>query len=158
MGSNMTLHTWLASISRWHQAGHNASLDTLEQLIYSAPTSVWGPELTDDQSKAIACWLDSALRVFEYAKEHDTDKAFHLLQYMSAKLEVTAFNSPSDRIIKDWCIRRLQHITVLSLEYCNQQHDQSLWAQEANVLINNHVKLMAAAAWNEGSNTLPYSQ
>lgn len=145
----MTLNSWLASISDWYQAKHDKSLDSLEQLVYSAPTSIWGPELTDNQSKAIACWLDGCLRVFGHAKYHNIAKAFQTLQYISSKLEMAAFNSAADIEIKDWCIKRLQHITVLSLEFCNQQHDQPTWNNEANTLIENHVKLMASVAWNE---------
>lgn len=149
----MTLDTWLVSISNWYEAKQYDQIETLETLLYSAPNSVWGPTLTDDQSKAIACWLDGCLRVFEHTKYHNTKKAYQTLQYASAKLEVAAFNSATDIDIKDWCLKRLQHLTVLSLEFCNQQQDQSTWNKKAHSLIEIHVKLMASLSWNESLNS-----
>ncbi len=152
-GSIMTLDTWLISISNWYEAKQYDQIEMLETLLYSAPNSVWGPTLTDDQSKAIACWLDSCLRVFEHTKYHNTNKAYQTLQYASAKLEVAAFNPATDIDIKDWCLKRLQHLTVLSLEFCNQQQDQSTWHEKAHSLIEIHVKLMASLSWNESLNS-----
>ncbi|MDD9177327.1 MULTISPECIES: transcriptional regulator [Aliivibrio] len=148
----MTLNTWLASISDWYQMGRTGSITTLESRLYSAPNSVWGPHLTENQSKAIACWLDGCLRVFEYEKYQDSNKAYQTLQYIAAKLEMTAFSPTTDIEIKDWGLKRLQHITVLRLEFCNQQQDQSIWDKEAHTLIDVHVKLMASISWNEAYN------
>ncbi|MCV5871433.1 hypothetical protein OFN61_39895, partial [Escherichia coli] len=55
----------------------------------------------------------------------------------------------SDILLKDWCLKRLQHLTVLALEFCNQQQDQSQWQQQANTLIESHVALMRSLNWNE---------
>lgn len=149
----MSLDTWLILISNWYSTKQYNQIGTLEALLYSAPHSVWGPTLTDDQSKAIACWLDGSLRVFEHTKYHNTKKAYQTLQYASAKLEVAAFNSETDIDIKDWCLKRLQHLTVLSLEFCNQQQDQSTWNKKAHSLIEMHVKSMASLSWNESLNS-----
>ena len=148
----MTLDTWLISISNWYEAKQYDQIETLETLLYSAPNSVWGPTLTDNQSKAIACWLDGSLRVFEYEKYQDPNKAYQILQYIAAKLEMTAFCPATELEIKDWSLKRLQHITVLRLEFCNQQQDQSIWDKEAHSLIDTHVKLMANISWNEAYN------
>ncbi|MGR6832058.1 transcriptional regulator [Aliivibrio wodanis] len=145
----MTLNTWLTLVSDWYQTRQSEPLRVLEQLLYSAPSSVWGPNLTESQSKAIACWLDGSLRVFEYEKYQDPNKAYQILQYIAAKLEMTAFCPATELEIKDWSLKRLQHITVLRLEFCNQQQDQSIWNKEAHTLIDMHVKLMASVAWNE---------
>ncbi|TOM54035.1 transcriptional regulator, partial [Vibrio parahaemolyticus] len=42
-----------------------------------------------------------------------------------------------------------QHLTVLALEFCNQQQDQNQWQQQANNLIESHVALMRSLNWNE---------
>lgn len=148
----MTLNTWLTLVSDWYQTRQTEPLRVLEQLLYSAPNSVWGPNLTESQSKAIACWLDGCLRMFEHTKYHDTNKAYQVLQYTAAKLEMAAFNPTTVLEIKDWCLKRLQHITVLRLEFCNQQQDQSIWDKEAHSLIDIHVKLMTNISWNDAYN------
>lgn len=149
----MKLDAWLTKMSDWYSKKQYHDIETLSALIFSTPDTVWGPELTDTQSKAIACWLDGCLRIFEKTKHKDTAKAYQLLQYTSAKLEMAAFDSATDIDIKDWCLKRLQHITVLTLEFCNQQQDQSTWQQEASSTIELHVKLMASLSWNETGTT-----
>ncbi|HGS4992889.1 TPA: transcriptional regulator, partial [Vibrio parahaemolyticus] len=67
----------------------------------------------------------------------------------SAKLEQAACHPMSDILLKDWCLKRLQHLTVLALEFCNQQQDQNQWQQQANNLIESHVALMRSLNWNE---------
>lgn len=149
----MKLDAWLTKMSDWYGKKQYHDIEPLSALIFSTPDTVWGPELTDTQSKAIACWLDGCLRIFEKTKHKDTAKAYQLLQYTSAKLEMAAFDSATDIDIKDWCLKRLQHITVLTLEFCNQQQDQSTWQQEASSTIELHVKLMASLSWNETGTT-----
>ncbi|MCV6003769.1 hypothetical protein OFO99_30465, partial [Escherichia coli] len=76
-------------------------------------------------------------------------KAYQTLLYASAKLEQAACQPMSDILLKDWCLKRLQHLTVLALEFCNQQQDQSQWQQQANTLIETHVALMQFFYSNE---------
>ncbi len=145
----MTLDAWLDSFSQWYQARKHDQVQELQLIIQSAPAAVWGPELTDEQSKAIACWLDGCLRLFEHAKHQDPDTAYQWLQTISAKLEQCATNSVTDIDIKDWCLKRLQHITVLALEFCNQQQDQSIWKGKAVEIVDYHIRLMDHLSWNE---------
>lgn len=146
----MNLMTWQDHISDWYDNRKHDQVERLEAILYQAPVSVFGPELTDEQSKAIACWLDGCLRVFQYARHQDDHKkAFQILQYTSAKLEHAACQPMTDLLIKDWCLKRLQHLTVLALEFCNQQHDQNEWQQQASSLIESHVALMRSLNWNE---------
>ncbi|WP_047514614.1 hypothetical protein [Vibrio harveyi] len=145
----MNLMTWQDHISDWYDNRKHDQVERLEAILYQAPVSVFGPELTDEQSKAIACWLDGCLRVFQYARHQDHKKAFQILQYTSAKLEHAACQRMTDLLIKDWCLKRLQHLTVLALEFCNQQHDQNEWQQQASSLIESHVALMRSLNWNE---------
>ncbi|WP_050923052.1 hypothetical protein [Vibrio harveyi] len=145
----MNLMTWQDHISDWYDNRKHDQVERLEAILYQAPVSVFGPELTDEQSKAIACWLDGCLRVFQYARHQDHKKAFQILQYTSAKLEHAACQPMTALLIKDWCLKRLQHLTVLALEFCNQQHDQNEWQQQASSLIESHVALMRSLNWNE---------
>ncbi|MCF7480573.1 transcriptional regulator [Vibrio sp. J1-1] len=145
----MELSTWQDQISMWYENRKHDQVDALESILYQVPTDVFGPELSEPQSKAIACWLDGCLRVFQHARYHDHQKAYQTLLYTSAKLEQAACQLATDIQIKDWCLKRLQHLTVLALEFCNQQCDQSEWQQQANNLIESHVALMRSLNWNE---------
>ncbi|EHH2448970.1 transcriptional regulator [Vibrio vulnificus] len=145
----MDLSIWLNNISTWYQDRKHDQGDTLKTIIFSAPDSVFGPELSDDQSKAIACWLDGCLRLFQQHRYLNPECAFKFLNYTSSQLERVACDHNTDLAIRDWCMKRLQHMTVLSLEFCNQQEDQQNWLTRAHCLIEGHVKLMEALAWNE---------
>ncbi|PFG58637.1 hypothetical protein ATG66_1192 [Vibrio sp. ES.051] len=145
----MELSHWQDLISMWYENQNHDQIDELEAILYQVPDSVFGPELTEPQSKAIACWLDGCLRVFQHTRYQNKQKAYQSLLYTSAKLEQTACQVTTDIVIKDWCLKRLQHLTVLGLEFCNQQSDQKVWQQQANSLIEAHVALMRALNWNE---------
>lgn len=69
--------------------------------------------------------------------------------YTASKLEQVGCDYSTDIEIRDWCIKRLQHMAVLSLEFCAEQSDQMIWLPKANSIIEGHVKLMDALAWNE---------
>lgn len=145
----MKLNSWQDQISHWYESQKHDQVEALEAILYRAPDSVFGPELTNQQSKALSCWLDGCLRVFEGARYRDPHKSYQILLYASAKLEQAACTLVNDIVIKDWCLKRLQHLTVLALEFCNQQDDQEQWQEQANVLINSHVTLMRSLNWNE---------
>ncbi len=145
----MKLNSWQDKISIWYESRKNDQVETLEVILYQVPDSVFGPELTNQQSKALSCWLDGCLRVFENVRYHDPIKGYHTLLYASSKLEQAACRPGADILIKDWCLKRLQHLTVLALEFCNQQQDQSHWQDQAETLINSHVALMRSLNWNE---------
>lgn len=145
----MDLSIWLASFSNWYKHRKHDQGRELEALIFSAPDSVFGPDLTDDQSKAVACWLDGCLRLFQHYRYQNPSRAFDYLMYTASKLEQVGCDYSTDIEIRDWCIKRLQHMAVLSLEFCAEQSDQMIWLPKANSIIEGHVKLMDALAWNE---------
>lgn len=145
----MDLSIWLASFSDWYQQRKRDHVNDLESMLFSAPEAVFGPELNEDQSKAIACWLDGCLRLFHYYRYHDVSRAFGYLMYTVSKLEQVGCDCRADIEIRDWCLKRLQHMTVLSLEFCSEQNDQNAWLPKANGIIESHVKLMDSLAWNE---------
>ncbi|TFH92247.1 transcriptional regulator [Vibrio ouci] len=142
------LGTWVDQISQWYETRKHDQGNQLESLILSVPDSVWGPVITDIQSKAIACWLDGCLRIFHHAQYSDPEKAFQYLQLAYSKLQQVVSKPASELELKDWCMKRLQHLAVLSLEFCNQQ-TRSDWQQESHQLIESHVQFMASHAWNE---------
>ncbi|MGP8308653.1 transcriptional regulator [Vibrio sp. YIC-376] len=145
----MKLSNWQDQMSIWYENGKHDQVEQLETILYLAPDEIFGPKLTDQQSKAIACWLDGCLRVFQSTRNTNRQRAFHTLLYASEKLEKAATSSETDLLIRDWCLKRLQHLTVLALEFCNQQRDQNEWQQQATSLIESHIALMHVLHWNE---------
>ncbi|MDF4777294.1 transcriptional regulator, partial [Vibrio parahaemolyticus] len=83
----MDLSTWQDQIAMWYEQRKHDQVEKLETILYQVPDDVFGPELSDLQSKAIACWLDGCLRVFQHARYRDPQKAYQTLLYTSAKLE-----------------------------------------------------------------------
>lgn len=144
----MELTLWLADISYWYQSHKHDQGDALRSVLFSAPPAVFGPHLSDEQSKAIACWLDGCLRLFQASRSTHPERALGYLLYISSKLEQVASDINTDIEIRDWCVKRLQHLTVLSLEFCNQQEGEQ-WLMQANEIIECHVKLLNAIYWNE---------
>ncbi|KJY81836.1 transcriptional regulator [Vibrio galatheae] len=151
------LDSWVKQIEIWYQTRKHDQGRTLETLILSPPDPIWGPYITPQQSKAIACWLDGCLRLFECARFNEPDIAYPYLQLAYGKLQLVVTNPSSELTLRDWCMKRMQHLAVLSLEFCNQQ-SQVVWQSEAHRLIENHVQFMTDYAWNEPlaerSNTL----
>lgn len=145
------LDCWLKQIGNWYQQRKHDQGNQLEALILSPPDQIWGPHISDQQSKAIACWLDGCLRIYDHSCSASPDKAFQYLQFAYSKLQQVVANPDSQLELKDWCMKRMQHLTVLSLEFCNQQ-PQSSWQTESHQLIEAHVQFMAAHAWNETRN------
>ncbi|WP_162063756.1 transcriptional regulator [Vibrio taketomensis] len=142
------LESWVDAISDWYQHRKHDQDKSLQSLIHSAPDSVWGPSVSELQSKAIACWLDGCLRIFQGLRYSDPTTAYQYLQFASSKLQACVSQPTADLELKDWAMKRLQHLTVLALEFCNQQ-PQLKWQQESDCVIESHVQFMAAQGWNE---------
>ncbi|MDA0149832.1 transcriptional regulator [Vibrio sp. LaRot3] len=142
------LDTWVEQISTWYKNRKHDQDEQLQTLILTVPDSVWGPEVTELQSKAIACWLDGCLRVFQGLRFQKPNQAYQYLQLATSKLQATVSQPLADLELKDWSMKRLQHLTVLGLEFCSQQ-EQDKWQRESNMLVESHVEFMAAHAWNE---------
>ncbi|MBA5761211.1 transcriptional regulator [Vibrio sp. 404] len=142
------LESWVEQISHWYETRKHDQDESLQSLILSAPDSIWGPTITELQSKAIACWLDGCLRIFHSLRYREPSVAYQYLQLASSKLQACASHTQADIELKDWSMKRLQHLTVLALEFCNQQH-QNDWQRESHQLIEAHVLFMAAQGWNE---------
>ncbi|MDE1351978.1 transcriptional regulator [Vibrio aestuarianus] len=139
---------WLHAMETLHQQRNDTQWQALKQLLIDVPRSVFGPDLNDNQSKAIAYFLDGCLRLFQHQQTNQPDAAFQYLQFAYAKLQQTSADPLTDLIIKDWCMKRLQHLIVLSLEFCQQQ-DQTQWHAIASGLIDAHVSFMASLSWND---------
>ncbi|RTZ17908.1 transcriptional regulator [Vibrio aquaticus] len=142
------LDTWVNQISQWYHTRKHDQGVQLESLILSAPEDVWGPMITETQSKAIACWLDGCLRIFQHSRYEQPSKAYQYLQLAYSKLQWVVTRPSSELDLKDWCMKRMQHLAVLSLEFCNQQSDDH-WQHESHLLIETHVQFMASQRWNE---------
>lgn len=145
------LDTWVEQIGNWYKHRKHDQGNQLESLILSPPDQIWGPLISDQQSKAIACWLDGCLRIFNDSRYERPDKAYQFLQLAYSKLQQVVSKPESQIELKDWCMKRIQNLTVLSLEFCNQQ-GQHHWQAESVELIESHVQFMAAHAWNEPRN------
>lgn len=145
------LESWIEQIEMWYRHRKHDQGSDLERLLQQAPQEIWGPTISDRQSKAMACWLDGCLRVFQHERYQAPTKAYQYLQFASSKLEQVAANPVSELKLRDWCIKRLQHLMVLSVEFCNQQ-PQARWQTESYQLIEAHIHFMAAQCWNEARN------
>ncbi|MGC9401955.1 hypothetical protein [Vibrio genomosp. F10] len=137
------LDSWITQIESWYQLRKHDQVALLEPLILKTPDQLWGPTITNAQSKAIACWLDACLRVFEHNRYTASEKAFQYLQLAYSKLQQVACDPLSDRDLKDWSMKRVQHLVVLLLEFCNQQTQEN-WRHQSYQLIEAHVHFMAA--------------
>lgn len=67
----MDLSIWLASFSNWYKHRKHDQGRELEALIFSAPDSVFGPDLTDDQKQGsglLARWMPSTFPTLSVSK------------------------------------------------------------------------------------------
>lgn len=140
------LDVWLEKISAWYQARKHDQVETLRLLILSPPNSVWGPKINDQQSKAIACWLDGCLRIYQFhLHRQEPEQAYKYLMFAYGKLQAISCESQSQPELVDWSLKRIQHLCVLALEFSNQQ-EHSHWQAQAQELIEAHVHFMASLA------------
>ncbi|MGF1752666.1 transcriptional regulator [Vibrio makurazakiensis] len=140
------LDVWLKKIESWYKNRKHDQVEALRQLILSPPEKVWGPKITDQQSKAIACWLDGCLRIYQFHQHHQQpDNAYQYLMFAYSKLQAVACDAESQPELADWSLKRIQHLCVLALELSNQQQS-SHWGTQAQELIEAHVQFMASIA------------
>ncbi|MCG9596385.1 transcriptional regulator [Vibrio sp. Isolate25] len=145
------LDTWVKQMGLWYQSRKHDQGELLESLILSPPEQIWGPRITQQQSKAIACWLDGCLRIFERERYTSPNKAYQFLQLAYSKLQKVVTNSASELALKHWCMMQMQHLTVIGLEFCRQQ-THSRWLETSHQWVDAHVQFMAAQSWNESRN------
>ena len=50
------LDTWLERIGDWYRDRKHDQVERLEPVILTPPDALWGPLITDEHSKGIACW------------------------------------------------------------------------------------------------------
>lgn len=162
------LDTWLERIGDWYKDRKHDQVDQLEPLILTPPDTLWGPLITDEQSKGIACWLDGCLRIFTFYRHkdgtlttspkfaapsvsslsneaggsHNQEKAYQYLMFAYSKLQSVSCDPKSEPDLQEWCTQRLQHLCVLALEFTNQQQEPR-WKAESEKLIESHVRFMA---------------
>ena len=144
------LDTWLESIENWYRSRKHDQVEKLEPLILTPPDAIWGPLITDKQSKAIACWLDGCLRIYTHYQqmpEQSAEKAYQFVMFAYSKLQAVSSNSNAEADLQDWCTKRIQHLCVLALEFANQQQDPR-WQDESERLIESHVKFMTGHPLN----------
>ena len=142
------LDAWLETISAWYKDQKHDQVLALQPLILNPPENVWGPTITDQQSKGIACWLDGCLRLHTFYLHHDCEKAYQYLMLAYSKLQSVCCDPMAEQGLKEWCVKRIQHLCVLALEFSNQQRDTT-WQKESESLIESHVKFMASISWND---------
>ncbi|USD67493.1 transcriptional regulator [Vibrio sp. SCSIO 43136] len=145
------LARWQQQISQWYDtqsqsADHPDSrmhdqVEALIPLIMHPPESLWGPDATPEQGRALACWLDGCLRIYQsYLDEGRDMSAYQYLNFGYAKMQAIASDAMTDRVIKLWAIERLDHLIVLVLELCSRCH----WLSECETQVEGHIHFMAA--------------
>ncbi|MGO2159394.1 MAG: transcriptional regulator [Vibrio toranzoniae] len=142
------LGTWLDRIGDWYKDRKHDQVEILEPLILMPPDALWGPLITDEQSKGIACWLDGCLRIFTFYRNsdenpHHQEKAYQYLMFAYGKLQAVSCDTKAEPDLQGWCTQRVQHLCVLALEFANQQQEPR-WQQESEKLIESHVRFMAS--------------
>ncbi|OBT28799.1 transcriptional regulator [Vibrio splendidus] len=147
------LDTWLERIGDWYKDRKHDQVDRLEPLILTPPDALWGPLITDEQSKGIACWLDGCLRIFTFYRNsienpHNQEKAYQYLMFAYSKLQAVSCDPKAEPGLQEWCTKRVQHLCVLALEFANQQQEPR-WKEESEKLIESHVRFMASQHQND---------
>ncbi|MEZ8877631.1 transcriptional regulator [Vibrio lentus] len=147
------LDTWLERIGDWYKDRKHDQVERLEPLILTPPDTLWGPLITDEQSKGIACWLDGCLRIFTFYRNsienpHHQEKAYQYLMFAYGKLQAVSCDPKAEPGLQEWCTKRVQHLCVLALEFANQQQEPR-WQQESEKLIESHVRFMASQPQND---------
>ncbi|MDD1823583.1 transcriptional regulator [Photobacterium sp. ZSDE20] len=147
------LDTWLERIGDWYKDRKHDQVERLEPLILTPPDALWGPLITDEQSKGIACWLDGCLRIFTFYRNsdqnsHHQEKAYQYLMFAYSKLQAVCCDTKAEPDLQEWCTQRIQHLCVLALEFANQQQEPR-WLQESEKLIESHVRFMASQSQND---------
>ena len=166
------LDTWLDRIGDWYKDRKHDQVDRLEPLILTPPDALWGPLITDEQSKGIACWLDGCLRIFtfyrhladssnpelasqEVSGSSHQEKAYQYLMFAYSKLQAVSCNPKSEAGLQEWCTQRLQHLCVLALEFTSQQQEPH-WQAESEKLIESHVHFMATHPRNDDQGSIQH--
>ncbi|MCG9553180.1 transcriptional regulator [Vibrio sp. Isolate31] len=147
------LDTWLERIGDWYKARKHDQVERLEPLILTPPDALWGPLITDEQSKGIACWLDGCLRIFTFYRQpnenaHHQEKAYQYLMFAYGKLQAVSYDPKAEPDLQEWCTQRVQHLCVVALEFANQQQEPR-WQAESEKLIESHVRFMASHPRND---------
>ncbi|MEZ9287838.1 transcriptional regulator [Vibrio lentus] len=154
------LDTWLERIGDWYKDRTHDQVERLEPLILTPPDALWGPLITDEQSKGIACWLDGGLRIFTFYRNsienpHHQEKAYQYLMFAYGKLQAVSCDPKAEPGLQEWCTKRVQHLCVLALEFANQQQEPR-WQQESEKLIESHVRFMANQPLNDDQGSVKH--
>ncbi|MBY7729091.1 transcriptional regulator [Vibrio splendidus] len=154
------LDTWLERIGDWYKDRKHDQVDRLEPLILTPPDALWGPLITDEQSKGIACWLDGCLRIYTFYRNsienpHHQEKAYQYLMFAYGKLQAVSCDPKAEPDLQEWCTQRVQHLCVLALEFANQQQEPR-WQQESEKLIESHVRFMASHPQNDDQGSVKH--
>lgn len=145
------LERWLENMMNWHQTRKHDQEPSLECLLLATPHTLWLDAVSDEQSEAMALWLDGYLRIFKRCHDSQPIKAYQFLQLASAQLQQLASSNQYELVVKDWAMKRLQLLVVMSLEFCNQRPEDH-WQTESKQLIEAHVRFSQSLAWNESRN------
>jgi len=135
------LNEWQSQISNWYQLGKHDQVDTLIPLIMHPPKEIWGPSVSLEQGKALACWLDGCLRIYQYQLDQNNKQgAYEYLNFAYAKLQAVACEPETDRELKIWALERLDQLIVALLEHCSRCH----WTKECESQVESYIHFMAA--------------
>ncbi|TKF21558.1 transcriptional regulator [Vibrio genomosp. F6] len=154
------LDTWLEPVGDWYKNRKHDQVERLEPLILTPPDALWGPLITDEQSKGIACWLDGCLRIFTFYRNsnqnpHHQEKAYQYLMFAYSKLQAVCCDTRAEPDLQEWCTQRVQHLCVLALEFANQQQG-ARWLQESEKLIESHVRFMTSQSQNDDQGSVKH--
>ncbi|WP_017025485.1 hypothetical protein [Vibrio rumoiensis] len=137
----MELITWLEQMQKCYQQRNIHTISDLVSLIHSPPESLWRPQHSHAQVKAIEIWLDGCMKIFQYFQDLDHEKlAYQYIELAYARIQSVTANPHSSLELRYWGANKLDRLTILMLECCQTQSDCQ---QASDQVIELHVAFMS---------------
>ncbi|NVD08627.1 transcriptional regulator [Vibrio sp. JPW-9-11-11] len=145
------IEDWFEQLNQWHRERKHDQVSVLEQLLLTTPEALWSCPNQAITKRALPMWFDACLRLYLHYRNDVPQRAYSFVQLAYGRLQQLAGDASCEIAIRHWATQRIQHLAVLSLEFCQQQNSEQ-WRKESQQLIDNHVLFMQKLAWNEVRN------
>lgn len=140
------LQLWLTTIKTWYSDENPNNIKPLIAIISATPISLFtvaDPNTHSQNEEALAYWLDGCDKISRFYRQQQPELAFTYIQLPYAKLQALICDPQQSATTKRWSLKKLDHIIVTLLEFCQYQQLQH-WQQQSDDLIDLHVIFMAA--------------
>ncbi|MDD1780634.1 hypothetical protein LRP49_05400 [Enterovibrio sp. ZSDZ35] len=134
---------WLSNIEAWYR-DENRQYPALKKLITAPPGDLFLSPVSDEKSDSLAYFFDGCLMLYRHEKQlQNIDNAYSYLHFSYAKLQQLASEPTSDLDVRRWSIKKLDHIIVAMMEFCQEQGTDA-WRRESETLVELHITFMLA--------------